>query len=136
MALTLSGGISSSFVSGGITYQVQTFTGSGNLYVAGTGTLTAQVLLVGGGGGGSEGCGGTGNNAFGGNGGGGGGRSGGTDEKKDTLTVEEMEILNRLQAKAQKFAQAEQTTKDSDTKDTDYSSRIYGTNLSLLQNKY
>ena len=73
---------------------------------------------------------------FGGNGGGGGGRSGGTDEKKDTLTVEEMEILNRLQAKAQKFAQAEQTTKDSDTKDTDYSSRIYGTNLSLLQNKY
>lgn len=73
MALTLSGGISSSFVSGGITYQVQTFTGSGNLYVAGTGTLTAQVLLVGGGGGGSEGCGGTGNNAFGGNGGGAGG---------------------------------------------------------------
>ena len=68
-------------------------------------------------------------------GGGGGGAKDISDQKKDTLTVEEMEILNRLQGKAQKFAQAEQTTKDSDAKDTDYSARIYGTNLTLLQNK-
>jgi hypothetical protein len=68
-------------------------------------------------------------------GGGGGGAKDISDQKKDTLTVEEMEILNRLQGKAQKFAQTEQTTKDSDAKDTDYSARIYGTNLTLLQNK-
>lgn len=53
--------------------------------------------------------------------------------KKETLTVEEMEILNRLSAKAQKFAAAE--NKKEDTMEV-YSTRIYGANLNVLQNKY
>lgn len=49
---------------------------------------------------------------------------------KETLTVEEMEILSRLSAKAQKFAQADE--KDM-KKDEDISTKVYGVNLGLLQ---
>jgi hypothetical protein len=56
-------------------------------------------------------------------------------KKKETLTVEEMEILNRLSAKAQKFAAADE--KDNNKNEIEYYlPRVYGTNLNLVQSKY
>jgi hypothetical protein len=65
-----------------------------------------------------------------GNGGKGSCKSSDGEKPKETLTVEEMEILNRLSSKAQKFAQAD------DKKDSgppDLGTRVYGTNLNILQ---
>lgn len=74
MALTLSGGVVTTFTSGAVNYQSHTFTGSiGELTISGTGTQAVQLLLVGGGGGGSMGGGGESNATNRGNGGGGGG---------------------------------------------------------------
>lgn len=74
MALTLSGGVVTTFTSGAVNYQSHTFTGStGELTISGTGTQAVQFLLVGGGGGGSRGAGGESNVTDRGNGGGGGG---------------------------------------------------------------
>jgi hypothetical protein len=54
-------------------------------------------------------------------------------QKKETLTVEEMEILSRLSAKAQKFAQAD-VKKDGDSdKDQELITKVYGINLGLIQ---
>jgi hypothetical protein len=74
MALTLSGGVISTFTSGAVNYQSHTFTGSADqLTITGTGTQAVQFLLVGGGGGGSRGGGGQSSTVDHGNGGGGGG---------------------------------------------------------------
>ena len=48
---------------------------------------------------------------------------------KETLTVEEMEILNRLSAKAQKFA----TAAESNAPQNDMTAKVYGVNLNILQ---
>ena len=52
------------------------------------------------------------------------------EKPKETLTVEEMEILNRLSSKAQKFAQADEKK---DGGPPDLGTRVYGTNLNILQ---
>lgn len=51
-----------------------------------------------------------------------------TTEKPISMSVEEMEILNRLQAKSQKFLAAGERKEEEDL-----SSKIYSTNLNLLQ---
>ena len=51
----VSGGTTTTYSSGGLTYQVQTFTGSGTLVVANCGVV--DVLVIGGGGGGGMGAG-------------------------------------------------------------------------------
>ena len=53
-------------------------------------------------------------------------------QKKETLTVEEMEILSRLSAKAQKFAQGD-AKKEGDKEDQDLPAKVYGINLGLIQ---
>jgi len=74
MALTLSGGVITTFTSGAVNYKSHTFTGStGELTISGTGTQAVQLLLVGGGGGGARGGGGETATTTHGNGGGGGG---------------------------------------------------------------
>lgn len=68
----------------------------------------------------------------------GSGNTGGTtcakDKPKETLTVEEMEILNRLSAKAQKFAQAD-AKKGDDGIPNDLDSRVYSVNMNILQGR-
>lgn len=73
MAITLSGGVITTFTSGAVNYKSHMFTASGELTVTGTGTQAVQLLLVGGGGGGSLGGGGETSTTTRGNGGGGGG---------------------------------------------------------------
>uniref|UniRef100_A0A6C0IA57 Uncharacterized protein n=1 Tax=viral metagenome TaxID=1070528 RepID=A0A6C0IA57_9ZZZZ len=50
----------------------------------------------------------------------------------DSLTVEEMEILGRLQGKAQKFAAAKETTEENME---DVSAKVYDVNLKILQGR-
>jgi hypothetical protein len=58
----------------------------------------------------------------------------GTDgQKKETLTVEEMEILSRLSAKAQKFAQSDAKKEDDKGNLQDLPTKVYGINLGLIQ---
>jgi hypothetical protein len=74
MALTLLGGVITTFTSGAVNYKSHTFTGSTDqLTISGTGTQAVQLLVVGGGGGGSRGGGGQSIVTDHGNGGGGGG---------------------------------------------------------------
>jgi hypothetical protein len=50
----------------------------------------------------------------------------------DSLTVEEMEILGRLQGKAQKFAAAKEKTEENME---DVSAKVYDVNLKILQGR-
>jgi len=50
----------------------------------------------------------------------------------DSLTVEEMEILGRLQGKAQKFAAAKENTEENME---DVSAKVYDVNLKILQGR-
>ena len=54
----VSGGTTSTYASGGVTYQVQTFTASGTLTVSNSGLVDVLVVGAGGGGGGGTGGGG------------------------------------------------------------------------------
>lgn len=47
--------------------------------------------------------------------------------------MEEMEILSRLSAKAQKFAQADAKKDDGTEKDQELPTKVYGINLGLIQ---
>lgn len=61
-------------------------------------------------------------------------QGGGGADKKDTLTVEEMEILNRLKGKEQKFAAAAATEKEHKGHEKDVpATRVYGANIGLIQ---
>ena len=50
----------------------------------------------------------------------------------ESLTVEEMEILSRLQGKAQKFAAAKEKTEENME---DMSTKVYDVNLKILQGR-
>jgi len=53
-------------------------------------------------------------------------------QTKESLTVEEKEILSRLQSKAQKFAEADSKIKEAGAP-SDIGTKVYGVNLGLLQ---